>query len=220
MPATRVARGLASVTILAMATDMTHVKQLLLEGLGGKEPGRLDSPQARRAAVLMPLWDDGAAAQVVFTKRNANLPTHAGQISFPGGAVEEQDPDLSGTALRETCEEIGVCHGAVEVVARLDQVTTITNYLVTPFVGLVSPQADFRLNPEEVERLVVVPLSVVLDRSRWRETEIPYQGMRLKQTALAFNGDVVWGATARILLGLIERLGPQAAVVAGAAGAK
>ncbi len=202
-----------------MTKNLLQAKDMLLKALGGDEPGRLDSPQARRAAVLMPLWDDGEAVQVVFTKRTAHLPTHAGQISFPGGTTEAGDRSLRETALRETCEEIGVCHGAVEVFARLDQVTTITKFLVTPFVGLVAPEARFTLNREEVERLVVVPLSVVLERANWRSMEIPYQGMRLNQIALSFNGDVIWGATARIILGLIERLGPEASRVA-AAGAK
>ncbi|KMY66581.1 hypothetical protein AAU61_15705 [Desulfocarbo indianensis] len=182
--------------------------------LAARPPKLLENPQAREAAVLMPLWEDQGQAQVVFTKRTKSLPTHAGQISFPGGASDPDDPDLAFTALRETCEEIGVCLDAARVVARLDQVVTVTNFLVTPFVGLLEPGVEFSPNPQEVERLVVVPLAKVLDRASYQPTEVRWQGMSFHQEALSHNGDVIWGATARILLNLLDRLGDSAKNIA------
>ncbi len=202
-----------------MTDRQLQTARALREALAGREPGLLEAPQARPAAVLMPLWDPGDQLLVVFTKRTEQLPTHAGQISFPGGARDPEDGDLEFTALRETCEEIGVCGRAVEVLARLDQVVTVTNYLVTPFIGLLEPGVEFSPNPVEVERLVLVPLAKVLDRASYRPTEVTWRGISFQQEALYHNGDLIWGATARILLNLLATLGPAAAEVAAAAAA-
>ena len=197
-----------------MSELLDRTAEVFRRALAQRPPRQLENPQARAAAVLMPLWEDQGQAQVVFTKRTEHLPTHAGQISFPGGASDPDDPDLAYTALRETCEEIGVCQEAARVVARLDQVVTVTNFLVTPFVGVLEPGVEFSLNPREVERLVVVPLAKVLDRGSYRPTQVQWQGMTFQQEALNHNGDLIWGATARILLNLLDRLGDSAPAVA------
>jgi 8-oxo-dGTP pyrophosphatase MutT (NUDIX family) len=111
------------------------VAQALCQALENHRPGRERLEQVRPAAVLMPLWDDGKRVQVVFTKRTETLPSHAGQISFPGGMVDPEDPDHKTTALRETHEEVGVPPQEVELITRLDQVVTVTGYLVTPYLG-------------------------------------------------------------------------------------
>ncbi|MFH1033494.1 MAG: CoA pyrophosphatase [Pseudomonadota bacterium] len=201
-----------------MSDLLQQTSQALQGALAGHQPRRLDYPGSRPAAVLMPLWERDGRVQMVFTKRNADLPHHPGQISFPGGAADPEDSGLSETALRETCEEIGVCQGLVEVVGRLDQVLTITNFLVTPYLGLVDARADFRPNPVEVERLVVVPLAKVLDRANYQPRPLQWQGVSMQQVALTHGQDVIWGATARMLLNLLDVLGEKAAAVAAVAG--
>lgn len=199
-----------------MSEILQNTANAFREVLTTRAPKLLDNPQARSAAVLMPLWEDQGQAQVVFTKRTESLPTHAGQISFPGGATDPDDPDLAFTALRETCEEIGVCLDAAQVVVQLDQMVTVTNFLVTPFVGVLEPGVEFQPNPDEVERLVVVPLAKVLDRKAYQPTQVTWQGMEFYHEALNHNGDVIWGATARILLSLLDRLGDSASKIAAA----
>ncbi|MBI4799818.1 MAG: CoA pyrophosphatase [Desulfarculus sp.] len=176
-----------------MTELLQHTAQALSQALAGHQPQRLEHPGSRPAAVLMPLWESEGRVQVVFTKRNATLPHHPGQISFPGGAADPGDADLAETALRETCEEIGVCQGLVEVVERLDQVLTITNFLVTPYVGLVDARADFRPNPVEVARLVVVPLATVLARESYQLQSVSCEGVAMRQLALA-RGVPPWPA--------------------------
>ena len=190
----------------------------LLEALDEHQPLEVRAPGARPASVLMPLWEHDDLVRVVFTKRNGSLPHHAGQVSFPGGMAEADDPDPTFTALRETHEEIGVRPEQVEVVTRLDQVRTITDFLVTPFVGLVRSGAVFRPNPVEVENLVVVPLNKVLDRDQYQTTEIDWHGMTFLQPALKHDGEIIWGATGRMLLNLLDALGDRAGEVIRAAG--
>jgi 8-oxo-dGTP pyrophosphatase MutT (NUDIX family) len=198
---------------MVMGDTLDRTVQALARALDGREPRRLEEPRARPAAVLMPLREGPAGVEVVLTKRTSHLPHHAGQVSFPGGASDPEDGGPEETALRETCEEIGVCREAARVVARLDQVVTVTNFLVTPFLGVLDGRAELAPSPHEVERLLRVPLAKVLDREQWRPTEVRWQGMAFHHEALSHDGEVVWGATARIILALVERLGPAAAGV-------
>lgn len=205
-----------------MAIDFTKrqlaVSQSFCQALQGHTPRREDLPHTRAAAVLMPLWDDGEAVQMVFTKRNANLEQHAGQVSFPGGMADPGDKGLRATALRETHEEVGVAPERVELITRLDQVVTITGFLVTPYLGLIDPAARFAPNPVEVEHMVLVPLAKVLDRASYQTVDMEWEGMQLRQIALYQGQDMVWGATMRMLLNMLDALGDGAARVAAAAG--
>lgn len=196
---------------------LLKVGQEFKQALAMRNPLRVDSPGSRPAAVLMPLWDDGKDIQVVFTLRSTALPHHAGQISFPGGMRDPEDKDTCTTALRETAEEIGVPPAGVDIVARLDQTVTITDFVITPYVGILDFNGDFRLNPFEVDRLVIAPLRKVLDYSLYKPREIMWQGMAFQQKALEHNGDVIWGATARILLDLLSILGDDAKKIIRAA---
>jgi 8-oxo-dGTP pyrophosphatase MutT (NUDIX family) len=203
-----------------MAIDFTRrqlaVSQSFCQALQGHTPRREELPHTRAAAVLVPLWDDGETVQMVFTKRNANLEQHAGQVSFPGGMADPGDKGLRGTALRETHEEVGVAPERVELITRLDQVVTITGFLVTPYLGLIDPAARFAPNPVEVEHMVLVPLAKVLDRASYQTVDMEWEGMQLRQIALYQGQDMVWGATMRMLLNMLDALGDGVAQVAAA----
>lgn len=199
-----------------MSDRLNHTAQTILDVLKGYQPRRLHAPNSRRASVLMPLIDRGPEVEMLFTKRTSHLPHHAGQISFPGGAADPDDGAASFTALRETCEEIGVCDGLVQVVTRLDQVITVTDFLVTPYLGLVAEGARFDPNPVEVERLLLVPLAKVLDEASWGPREVTWQGLVFNHEGLIHDGEVIWGATARMLRNLREALGEGAREVIAA----
>ncbi len=207
-----------------MAIDFSKrqlaVSQAFCQALEGHAPRSEELPHTRAAAVLVPLWDDGETVQMVFTKRTATLDNHAGQVSFPGGMADPDDPGLRATALRETHEEVGVPPERVELITRLDQVVTITGFLVTPYLGLVDPAARFEPNPVEVDHMVLVPLPKVLDRSNYQTVDMEWEGMQLRQIALYQDQDMVWGATMRMLLNMLDALGDNAAKVAAAAGQK
>ncbi len=152
------------------------------------------------AAVLVPFYFDGSEWRVVFTKRTDKVDSHKGQISFPGGGREPEDGSFSETALRETEEEIGVGREEVELLGRLDPLLTVTGFLVHPFVGTIPYPYDFRLNKFEVDRLLELPLTGLIEEAGNQAGDV-VSGLDLK-----FNrrGDLIWGATARILYQLIK----------------
>jgi 8-oxo-dGTP pyrophosphatase MutT (NUDIX family) len=165
--------------------------------LGGKD-----------AAVLVPLFvgDDGRC-HAVFTKRRDDLEQHAGEISFPGGRHDEDDPDLLTTALRESEEEIGLPAGDVEMLGALPPIGTfVTSYRVHPFVGLVPAGLAWTLQPTEVE--VVLEFSLPALVAGHEMKRLLRKGVPIKTPTYTVDGELIWGATARIVFLLLERLAP------------
>lgn len=159
------------------------------------------------AGVLVPLFVQAEELRVLFTQRTLMVKDHRGQISFPGGVRDPEDPHLLATALRETFEEIGLVPESVEVLGTLPGVTTITGYHIIPFVGLIPHPYDFRPNPQEVKRLLALPLSDFYPPDRWSSGPYVFQGRTTRVCYWQNGEEVVWGATARILLNLLAHLG-------------
>ncbi len=159
------------------------------------------------AGVLVPLFVQEEAIRVLFTQRTLLVKDHRGQIAFPGGVRDPGDAHLLATALRETDEEIGLAPEAVEVLGTLPPIATITGYHITPFVGLIPYPYDFHPSPQEVKRLLALPVAEFYEPERWRTGPYTFQG-RTTRVCYWHNGrEVVWGATARILLNLLAHLG-------------
>jgi 8-oxo-dGTP pyrophosphatase MutT (NUDIX family) len=158
------------------------------------------------AGVLAPLFLKEDAAHLLFTQRTFTLKDHRGQISFPGGVRYDGDQDLLATALRETREEIGLNPAVVEVLGALPAVATITGYRITPFVGLIPYPYDFRPSPQEVKRLLLLPVEGFCPPERWSSSLYHYKGRSTRVCYWRLNREVIWGATARILLNLLALL--------------
>jgi 8-oxo-dGTP pyrophosphatase MutT (NUDIX family) len=163
------------------------------------------------AAVLVPLYEDrGGRLRVVLTKRRSDLRRHAGEVSFPGGRRDLQDSDLQETALREAEEEIGLARADVSIVGALQRTSTFaTNYAIHPFVALLADEPGsraWRASEREVES-VLEPLLADMRAARGRTT-IERRGFVFETDAYLFDGQVVWGATARILEELLGRIAP------------
>jgi 8-oxo-dGTP pyrophosphatase MutT (NUDIX family) len=166
----------------------------------------MPAPAQKLAAVLVPLYPDAGRLVGVFTKRNADLRRHAGEISFPGGRRDGGE-DLRTTALREAHEEIGLEPDAVRMVGALPPVSTIvTNYAIYPFVGLIEPGGAFRPNPEEVDAIVELALPDLL--AGFAKRRLIRRGVPVKTDTYSVSGNFIWGATARILGQLLGRLEP------------
>lgn len=158
------------------------------------------------AAVLIPIIDRPQQT-VLFTLRADHLPTHAGQVSFPGGRVHAEDATVADTALRETHEEVGVATDHIEVVGYLDRYDTRTGYSIVPVVGLVHPDHELAPNAGEVAEAFEVPLDYLLDpASRVLKNRTRPNGTTMEGYEIAFGRHVIWGVTARIVTMLAERL--------------
>ena len=165
------------------------------------------APGSVKAAVLIPLYEEGGRLHAVFTKRPADMRRHAGEISFPGGRMDD-DEDLRDTALREAEEEIGLAREQVQVVGALPPTGTIvTNYAVYPFVGLTGSGNAFRPNPMEVDQVVELALPDLIDG--FERKRLIRRGVPIKTDTYTVGGHLIWGATARILGTLLERLRPM-----------
>jgi 8-oxo-dGTP pyrophosphatase MutT (NUDIX family) len=166
---------------------------------GHRLPGRegLNTP----AAVLIPIVNRPDGLTMLFTQRSDTLPDHPGQISFPGGRQEPEDPTSAQTALRESHEEIGLLPDRVEILGPVGRYETVTGYVVTPVVGWVEPPFDLTLDPVEVADVFEVPLSFILDPANFvqREREAA-AGLRRHFFACPFGERYIWGATAAMIL--------------------
>jgi 8-oxo-dGTP pyrophosphatase MutT (NUDIX family) len=157
------------------------------------------------AAVLVPLFvhDDGVHA--VFTRRRDDLRRHAGEISFPGGRADPEDADLTATALRESHEEIGLDPRDVELVGALQPTPTIaTGYAVYPFVGLIEPGHEYELSPREVDQVLELRLDDL--RAGYRRERLLRRGIPFRTDVYVVDDHLIWGATARILGDLLDRV--------------
>lgn len=151
------------------------------------------------AAVLVPLFKKGDSCHLLFTKRSDQVKYHKGEISFPGGVVDEEDLELISTALREAHEEIGLKKSDVEIIGILDDIVTITEFIVTPIVGLFPYPYPFKVSEVEIAELIEVPLSSLLHKECFSEREIIRGGQREVVYAYQYGDHIIWGATARIL---------------------
>jgi 8-oxo-dGTP pyrophosphatase MutT (NUDIX family) len=158
------------------------------------------------AAVLMPIVDHPSGLSVIFTKRTTHLKAHSGQVSFPGGRAEPEDPTPEFTALREAQEEIGLAMEHVEVLARLPDYLTRTGFRVTPVVGLLIPPVDLTPDPREVEDVFEVPLAFLLDPKNHQRRTRQFQGRTVGYYELSYENRVIWGATAGMLINLYRQL--------------
>lgn len=165
----------------------------------------MDRPSAA-AAVLVPIVDRGDAATVLLTRRTEHLRDHAGQISFPGGRVEPEDADAAATALREAAEEVGLAHDHVEVIGHLPTYTTVTHFVVTPVVAIVTPPFELTLDPFEVAAAFEVPLAFLMDPAHHRRHVVDAGGTSRQFLSMPWGEHFIWGATAAMLRNLYRFL--------------
>ena len=181
-----------------------RLRELLLTPEAAAE---MDAPGSIDAAVLIPLFEREGELHAVFTERRADLHRHGGEISFPGGRQDAPDEDLRATALREAQEEIGLAPEAVELVGALSPTGTfVTSYRIHPFVGVIEPEQDWAPQATEVEAVLELSLPALVRaheaKRLWRK------GVPFKSPTYTIDGEFVWGATARIVEELLDRLSP------------
>lgn len=188
--------------IAALARPSGESSDFDLNPLAAPPPGQALRP----AAVLVPIWLRPNGARLILTKRASHLKHHPGQIAFPGGKVDDEDASPQAAALREAWEEIGLPPDQVEILGQLPNHETVTNYCMTPILGLI--RDDFCAIPEagEVEEVFSVPLSHVLTRSNYLVEGRVWKGQPRRYFTVPYGPYYIWGATARILHSLAERV--------------
>ena len=168
-----------------------------------------------QAAVLVGLVPRGGELRVLFTQRNAQLRKHAGQVSFPGGRSEAEDGGPTVTALREAHEEVGLEPARVDVLGAMPTYTTVTNFVVTPIVGIVQPPAAYKPDPREVDSVFEVPLAFLMTPAHHRRHRFEWDGNAREFLSMTWPGDgaadeegerFIWGATAAMLRNLYRLL--------------
>lgn len=180
-------------------------------------PG-VDSAANQPAAVLIPLLLDGGVWKVLFIKRTSHqADRHSGQIAFPGGRFDIPDRGLQQTALREASEEIGIDPKTIQVLGQSCSMTTVTGYTVTPFAGILTWPTNLALSPDEVEKILLIPVSWLADPGNrrvesWHSPAAPHQELPVVFFR-EFEGEVLWGATARILVDFLDLIQGTAARV-------
>ena len=169
----------------------------------------LSAPERRLAAVLMPLYQYNGDYGVIFTQRSDTVVHHRGQISFPGGGHEVHDVSLQHTALRESAEEIGLQPAHVQVLGQLDDLlTTGSNYLVRPFVGMLPYPYPFILDSHETASIIEVPLTWLRLHNPPTQEHRHQDGRLVQSFFFDYNGHIIWGATAKIVKQFLDLLGP------------
>jgi 8-oxo-dGTP pyrophosphatase MutT (NUDIX family) len=187
-------------------TTPGRLRELLLSE---EEAAEMDSSGgSTAAAVLVPLFlDEDSRPHAVFTKRRDDLRRHAGEISFPGGRPDFPEEELRVTALREAEEEIGLPREDVEIVGALPPTGTfVTGYRIHPFVGTIARGHEWELQPREVEQVLEFSLPDLI--AGYEMQRLIRKGVPFKTPTYTVGEHMVWGATARIVENLLERLGP------------
>lgn len=174
---------------------------------GDLNPDWPDRPATfRPAAVLAPIVKRPEGWTMLFTQRSHETPAHPGQISLPGGRVQQSDANAVETALRETLEEIGLGGDRIEPLGAWDMYETGTGFRITPIVGLVEPEFELVLDPREVAGVFEAPLSFLFDPANHERREGEWRGLRRAYYAMPYGDRFIWGATAGMIRALYERL--------------
>ncbi len=193
-------------------TIASSVPDRLRANLEGRSRITLARSKSIACAVLVPIVAYDGDFGVVYTLRSANLPNHKGQVSFPGGKHSPtEDASLLDTALREADEEIGVARASVEILGVLDDVHTMaTDFVITPFVGLLPADTCFRPNPREVEDVFTVSLGDLADRAHHEKETKQWRGHPFEVDVLTAGPHRIWGATHSITLNLLDCVADRA----------
>ncbi len=188
---------------------------LIEQKLANFPPLELNSSELRKSAVIIPIKPTKSSYNIIFTSRSPKLKHHTGEMSFPGGIFDlNLDNTLQETALREIYEEIGIPRENLKIIGRLDDLPTLTGFIIRPFVSLIinSNKIEFNINHKEVEELVEIPIEYITQKNLFCEIPFPKDPKNWKMLSFKFKDPYtnrifnIWGATAHMLQEFIKKL--------------
>jgi len=180
-------------------------QKILIKCIAEHKPQRIYEATRDQSAVLIPIFEKDGSLYIVFIRRSDRVAYHKGQISFPGGKRDPEDTDLKETALRESWEEIELRADDVTIVGQLDDIKTSTsNFIVTPFVGLIPYPYKFKKSDFEHEEVFDIPLSALAYEAKTWQEESMLDNQPMISCFYDYDGRIIWGATARIVAQLLE----------------
>lgn len=173
-----------------------------------KASGKPPITTLSQASVLIPLVKSltGDSWDIILTRRATHLKHHAGEISFPGGRHEPSDQDLQATAIRETNEEIGISADHIDIIGKLPVQATISQFQVTPFIGIIDSNYQIEIDTNEVAESFLVPFSFVTNQNNHKKIDRILNGQTFSYFEIEYNRHRIWGATAQMLVRLSQRL--------------
>jgi 8-oxo-dGTP pyrophosphatase MutT (NUDIX family) len=186
------------------------MRSLIIDAFSQPSPARHPPPNdgLREAAVLLPLIERADGITLLLSERAQHLHHHPGQISLPGGIIESTDANAVAAALREAQEEVGIPPDCVEVIGAMQPLPTRTGFRITPIVGFVAPEVRFKLDSVEVASVLEVPLDFLMDPHSYQRQSRVFEGVgEVSFYALDYDGQIIWGATAQILVNFVRHLG-------------
>ena len=183
--------------------NLQMIAEKIVSALKSRTPEIIAGNGHKPAAVLIPIQERLDDDYLVLTQRGEHLPTHKGQIAFPGGRVDAGDKDIFHTALRESHEEIGIDPKQVKILGRLDEFTAGYGLVVTPVVGVIPPHCEFRMDPGETTAVASVPIRSLMERRHFALDDKLSPGGH-PSYHFYINGWDVWGVTARIIVQFLE----------------
>ena len=174
--------------------------QKIKYALANFHPQKLPDDGSKRGAVLIPIFEKEGKLLVLFTKRTDELPTHKGQISFPGGKIDKQDDSLLSCALRETFEEIGIEADKIEILGELNQSkTNSSNILLSAYVSKLQYPFTLKINEQEVKEIIEIPLKILMQEKLWKKSLFRLDAEELEVWFFQFGEHMIWGATAKLI---------------------
>ncbi len=181
------------------------------QALAGWTRKAIENGSLRPAGVLLIVYPKDGEYCVLLNKRTEMVEHHKGEISFPGGSMDREDESILHTALRETHEEMGILPEDVRILGQLDDMPTISNFLINTFVGTIPYPYDFVPSKHEVAEVIEVPINHVRSQRNWRDETRVKNGELETSPSFVYEGHVIFGATARVLANFLEVLGDRAA---------
>ena len=197
---------LSAASAISAVKNFGDMEKKIQEILACRQKTCIQDDRLKRAAVLIPVFKKDGEYHLLFTRRTDRVEHHKGQISFHGGRQDPEDPDLLTTALREAEEEMGIRKEDVRILGELDDICTVTDFCVAPFVGLIPYPYPFRPNPHEIAETIEVPLAALLDPNRLRKEFREHAGRSGPVYFYQHGRHIIWGATASILKQLLDLL--------------